>query len=405
MIRLLQENSSWFHGRRTLSAAPLLCLALLFAACSSGGTSGSAGASASASAQNAPAGEAPSVAVSRVVAQKLSITMRLPAELKPYEEVALYPKVSGFVKSIAVDRGSRVKKGDLLVELEAPELSAQRAESQSRLESARAQLAAARAKLASAESTFQKLREAAQTPGAVAGNDLLLAEKSAEAERAGVKALESNAAAAQQALVSISDLENYLRVKAPFDGVVTERQAHPGALVAASGATGVAVPMLRIVTLAHLRLVVAVPEAYAGGVERGRRISFAVSAFPGEMFSGVISRVAHSVDVKTRTMPVELDVANPAGRLSPGAFCDVVWPVERREKTLFVPSRAVTTTLERVFVVRVRDGKAEWVDVKTGVTSGNLVEVFGNLNEGDNVAARGTDELRDGMAVRPRAGS
>jgi multidrug efflux pump subunit AcrA (membrane-fusion protein) len=109
--------------------------------------------------------------------------------------------------------------------------------------------------------------------------------------------------------------------------------------------------------------------------------------------------------MKTRTMPVELDVNDPSGRLDPGTFSEVLWPVERPNPTLFVPSSAVATTLERVFVVRLREAKADWVDVKTGATSGSLIEVFGDLREGDTVALRGTDELRPGTMVSPRPAS
>jgi RND family efflux transporter MFP subunit len=134
-------------------------------------------------------------------------------------------------------------------------------------------------------------------------------------------------------------------------------------------------------------------------------VTFTVPAFPGQTFAGTVARISHSVDVKTRTMPVELDVSNPSGRLAPGTFSEVLWPVERPNPTLFVPSTAVTTTLERVFVVRLRDDKAEWVDVKTGATSGGLIEVFGDLREGDMVALRGTDELRPDTQVSQRLAS
>ena len=102
-------------------------------------------------------------------------------------------------------------------------------------------------------------------------------------------------------------------------------------------------------------------------------------------------------------MPVELDVANGSGELTPGAFADVRWPVSRREPTLFVPPSAVVATLDRTFVVRLRGGKAEWVDVKTGVSMGKLIEVFGDLYADDQVAVRGTDELKQGALVMPRA--
>jgi RND family efflux transporter MFP subunit len=158
--------------------------------------------------------------------------------------------------------------------------------------------------------------------------------------------------------------------------------------------------MLRIETVARLRLVVPVPEAYAGGIAEGRDVEFTVPAFPGRHFSGTIARLAHTISVKTRTMPVEIDVMNGAGELSPGAYCEVRWPLERHSPSLLVPSSSIASTLDRTFVVRIRDGKAEWVDVKTGVTTGKLVEVFGDLHAGDQVAVRGTDELRPGAAIQ-----
>ena len=108
------------------------------------------------------------------------------------------------------------------------------------------------------------------------------------------------------------------------------------------------------------------------------------------------------MDVGTRTMAVELDVANSDGRLAPGTFCQVRWPVRRSGPSLFVPSTSIATTTDRTFVIRIRNGKTEWVDVTIGLTSGALVEVFGDLRPGDEIAARGTDELRAGSDVRPR---
>lgn len=342
---------------------------------------------------------APRVEVAMVVTQKLAITVHLPGEIDPYEVVAVFPKVTGFVKSIEVDRGSRVRTGQLIIRLEAPELVSQRAEAQSKLQVAEAQLAAAQAKVASDESTYQHLKAAAATPGVVAGNDLFIAEKAAEADRAQVKAQQENVGAARQALQAITEIEAYLQVRAPIDGFVTERNAHPGALVGPAGAAGGALPMVRIETLSRLRVVVPVPESYAAGVPEGTSVNFTVPVFPGRVFTGKIARIAHSLDVKTRTMPVELEVSNPNGQLSPGTFSDVLWPVRRTDATMFVPASSVMSTLERVFVVRIRDGKAEWVDVKTGATVDKLIEVFGDLHEGDMVAVRGTDELRPGTTV------
>jgi len=352
-----------------------------------------------------PPAPSPKVQVTKVVAQKLAMTVHLPGEVEPYEVVAVFPKVTGFVKSITVDRGSHVRAGEPIAQLEAPELIAQRSEAQSKLQAAQAQLAAAEAKVASDEGTYDHLKAAAETPGVVAGNDLFVAQKAVDADRAQLKAQQGNVNAAQQALQAIAQTEAYLQVKAPFDGVVTERNVHPGALVGPAGAPGVAVPMLRIETLSRLRVVVPVPEMYAAGVPEGTKVEFTVPAFPGRSFSGRIARIAHSVDEKTRTMPVELEAPNGKGELSPGTFSDVLWPVRRSYPTLFVPTTAVANTLERVFVIRIREGKTEWVDVKTGTTSDKSIEVFGNLHEGDMVAVRGTDELRPDSPVSAQQNS
>jgi RND family efflux transporter MFP subunit len=157
--------------------------------------------------------------------------------------------------------------------------------------------------------------------------------------------------------------------------------------------------LLRVQDVSRLRLVVFVPEAEVGGIIPGDKVDFIVPAFPDETFSGIIRRIAHALDARTRTMPVELEVANPSGRLAPGMYAEVEWPFRRSQPSLFVPPLAVASNTERTFVIRVRDGVAEWVDVRRGAAMGNLVEVFGDLAAGDRIALRGTDELRPGTRV------
>ena len=376
----------------------------------------------------APEGTAqpPSVVVTKVVSQDLNRELRLPGELQAYQDVALYPKVQGFVEWIGVDRGSAVQAGQLLVRMSAPELAAQRSESaaktrgaqsqtsegEARVGSIRAQRLEAEAKLASDEATYKRLKAASATPGVVAGNDLEAAERLVEADRARVKlyeenekaalaqvkALSENAKAVGEAARSVEDIESYLRIKAPFDGVVTERNVHKGSLVGPSGGPA-GTPMLRIRQISKLRLVVAVPETDVGGIRHGDKVNFSVQAFPGQSFIGEVQRASQSLDVRTRTMPVELDVANSPALLSPGMYAEVVWPVRRKDSSLFVPPSAIATTTERTFVIRIRNGIAEWVDVKRGEPMGDLIEVFGPLDSGDEVAVRGTDELRAGTQV------
>lgn len=347
---------------------------------------------------SAGASTVPMVDVVRVTLQPLNIELKLPAELQPFEAVAIFPKVSGFVEKISVDRGSHVKSGQLMALLSAPELVSRRAEAQSQAQAAESQLASAQAKLAADQGTYEKLKSASQTPGVVAGNDLLLAQKAVEADQSQVKAQEKSAEAAKQGLQAVIATELYLRITAPFDGIVTERNVHPGALVG----NGQTEPLLRVETLQRLRLVVPVPEIYIASVPERTKVAFTVPAYPAVTFYGSVARISHSVDIKTRTMPVELDVNNSDSRLTPGTFVEVHWPVRRSEPTLFVPAASIATNQERTFVVRVRDGKTEWVDVKTGAISGKLTEVFGDVRVGDEVTARGTDELPPGTKVTPR---
>jgi membrane fusion protein (multidrug efflux system) len=328
--------------------------------------------------------------------------LSLPGELTAFQSVAIFPRVTGFVKAIRVDRGSRVRAGDVLAILDAPELLAQRSEAQSKLQAAEAQLGVVRSKAESDTSTYEKLKAASATPGVVAGNDVIVAQKAVESSQSQVAAAQQNIEAARQAVNIVREMEAYLQVTAPFDGVVTERNVHPGALVGPASGSGGATPMIRLVEHDRLRLVVPVPEAYTGELKAGTEISFSVAAYPGQTWSGSVARIAQAVDVPTRTMAVELNVANPDGRLAPGTFCQVRWPIRRPGPSLFVPSGSIATTTDRTFVIRVRAGKTEWVDVTTGLTAGSLVEVFGDLRAGDEIAGRGTDEMRPGTEVRAR---
>jgi RND family efflux transporter MFP subunit len=336
------------------------------------------------------------VAVVSVVLQALDRRVSLPGDLLAFQDVEIRPRTAGFVEGIPVDRGSVVKKGALLVRLVAPELAAQRGEADAKVRSAAAQRIEAEAKLASDEATYLRLKNAAATPGVVAGNDVDVAQKTVDGDRARVDLWKQNEQAARDAARAVADIESYLRVTAPFDGVVTERNVHVGSLVTPSSTS-----MLRVQQISTLRLVVAVPETAVSGTQPGERIEFSVPAYPGEPFSGTLARSGRAIDIKTRTMPVEVDVPNRDGRLAPGMFANVAWRIRRPQPSLFVPGTAIATTTERTFVVRIRDGQTEWVDVKRGVTTENqLVEVFGNLHAGDQVAVRGTDELRAGTRVR-----
>ena len=342
------------------------------------------------------------VNVFAVESQKLNTTLSLPAQTTAYQAVAIFPKVTGFIEKIAVDRGSHVKSGELIVQLSAPELLAQRSQAEANLQTAQSHLAAAQAKLTSDEGTYQHLASAAKTPGVVAGNDLLVAEQTTAADRAQVDAAQHSVLAARDALRSVAQLESYLEIRAPFDGVVTERNLHPGALVGPSSGQSGSLPIVRIEDIGRLRLIVPVPEQYVSGVREGEQVAFTIPAYPGQLFHAPIARISHDINQNTRTMAVELDVRN--AQITPGTFANVQWPVQRGYATLFVPASAITTNLQRTFVIRVRDSKAEWVDVKTGASAGGKTEVFGDIKDGDQVVAPASDELAPGTPVATRAG-
>ncbi len=335
----------------------------------------------------------PAQEVTAVVTKNLERKLKLPGELLPYQSVVLHARVQGFVEKVEVDRGSMVTKGQLLVQLSAPEMVAQWAESEAKAVAIESNRAEAEAKLAAAQSTYEKLKAASATPGVIAPNEVVLAGKAVDAAKGAIFAMTSAAKAARAAQAVIRDMQAYLQVTAPFDGVITERMVHPGALAGPGGN----MPLLRLEQVSMLRLVVPVPESEVSGIIRGAAVSFTAA---DKTAVGVIARIPRSLDATTRTMPVELDVKNANGALAPGMFAEATWPVRKPRLSILVPPTSVVTTTEKVFVIRVKDGKAEWVSVKKGAPSGDLVEVFGDLSANDKIVKRGSDELREGTPIK-----
>jgi membrane fusion protein (multidrug efflux system) len=339
------------------------------------------------------------IELATVVSKPISRTIDLPGELQPFLSVALHARVSGYVERVLVDRGSKVETGQLLIELSAPEVTARIAEAEAKIRAAEADRLQSAAQLSGIESTLANLKKAAETPGAVAGNEIVQMEKQVEAARALVEARQQAVHAAEAAVQSQKDMEQYLKIRAPFDGVVTERLVHPGALAGVTNDSA----LLTIQQVSHLRLVAAVPEEYVGGIAYGAKVEFRVPAFPERTYAGTVARSSRSVDAKTRTMPVELDVLNSDGTLAPGMFPTIKWPVRRSTPGLFVPKASVVTTTERTFVIRDQNGRAEWVDVKKGAADGDLIEITGKLSSGDRIVRRATDEMREGAPLQAHA--
>lgn len=335
-------------------------------------------------------------ALAPVVSKSASRTVELPGEFLPFQTVSLHARVPGYVDRVLVDRGSVIKQGDLLAELSAPEMTAQIAEAESKVQATEADQSQAEAQLAAAQSTYERTKKAAETPGAIAGNEVVLTEKQVEAAKALLNSRQQASRAAEAAVHSLKDLQAYLRISAPFEGVVTDRLVHPGALVG----PGNDIPLLVIQQVSHLRLVVPVPEEDVSGIANGASVPFQVPAWPERTYSGRLARISRALDPKTRTMAVELDVTNRDGSLAPGMYATLKWPVRRSRPGLFVPKTSVVTTTERTFVIRDQGGQAEWVDVKKGAPEGDLVEVIGNLKPGDRVVRRATDEMGDGTPIQ-----
>src|SRR6266436_1874178 len=345
------------------------------------------------------AGFAQTMDAVRVISRPLDRKVELPGEFVPYLSVPIHAKIPGFVEKVEVDRGSVVKEGQLLATMIAPELKAQRAEAKAKVSAAESQKVEAEARVAAVQSTYERMKAAAATPGVIAGNELIQTEKQVDVERAKVAAAEASIQAAKEALKAVEDIQVYLRITAPFSGVITTRNVHPGALV---GTGRDALPMFQLETEDRLRLVVPVPEAEVGGIMKGGKIAFSVPAYPGETFYGTLSRISRSIDPKTRSMPVELDVSNASGKLAAGMYPAVKWPIRGNRSALLVPPTSIATNSERTFVVRVKDGAAEWVDVRKGPMQGDLIEILGPIKEGDTVLRRGSDEIREGTRVNVR---
>lgn len=367
----------------------------------------------------------PIIEVSPVIGRQLNRQTELPGELLAYQDVPLYAKVQGFVQSISVDRGSRVRKGETLIQVSAPELDAKCAEAcahvekarsamlqaQSKLESAKANVREGQAREAANNNTYLRLKKAAANPGVISENELDIASKTVDADKEHVKSLtqavaaaksdvsaaESDLLAAKQSLSAVQDMRSYLTVKAPFDGVVVTRNVHEGSLVSPNDT-----PMVRVQQLSTLRLVVPVPEIAVAGVHRGTDISFTVPAFPDKLFHGTIARLGHALDQKTRTMPVELDVANADGQLEPGMYPQVHWTVERTYDTTFVPASAVGHSLSKTYVILVENGVTQVVTVSLGQTMGDQVEVFGRLKAGEQVATKAAEDIKSGTKVETK---
>jgi membrane fusion protein, multidrug efflux system len=330
---------------------------------------------------------APAVVTTEVVPLEkgmLSTSLQIPGELVAFQQVDLYAKENSFVRKLYVDVGSEVKTGQLLVTMEAPELNSLEAAAQSRLKSQEAIYIASK-------SNYDRLVETSKTPGTISQNDLdqALAKKNSDFAQ-------WDAAKAQYR--EISARKNYLEIRAPFNGVITTRNVNPGAYVGPSG-KGSEFPLFTLQEQKKLRLVIYVPEAYTGYLDQQDKVKFNVNAFPNEKFSAQVKRLAGVLDSRLRSQRIEMDVTNDNKKLLPGMVANVIIPLSTKDSSFILPKSAIVSSQERVFIIKVVNNKAEWVDVKKGRENDGKVEVFGELAAGDKIVKVGSEEVRNGSTL------
>jgi RND family efflux transporter MFP subunit len=320
----------------------------------------------------------------RVTATQPAQSLSLPGELESYFQTDISPRVSAYVLRLHADIGDHVRQGQVLADLDAPELTAA-------LNEALSKQKAAEAVFQSSRGAYQRLHQTARTAGAVAPLQLAQARTQVVTDSLNVAAARSHYNAAKQ-------MTDYLHLTAPFAGVITERNLSPGAAVGASGPG--ALPLFKLRQLSRLRLRVAVPEAYVAEIHQGSPVNFSVKPFPDRTFTGRITRIAGSVQAATRSEQVEIDIPNPQEELKPGMFASASLPITRPQSSIFVPKSAIVTTAERTYVIRAANGHTSLVDVQQGDENNGQVQVFGKLKAGDVVLRTGTEDIAEQQAVQ-----
>lgn len=322
--------------------------------------------------------------IGHVEEKPLSSFVKLPGQLKPFEEVNIYAKANGFVQSLFVDRGSIVKKNEVLLTLEAPEIESQLLVASSKFTQAQENAVASKEK-------YRRLKEAAKEEGAVAPLDLDNALSRMKADEAVVMSEKSNVDA-------MNNIKAYLTVTAPFNGTIVQRNISAGALVG-PGSKANDMPLLVLQQLQKLRLEVFVPEVYVDKVDLKHPVSFVFNAIPGQTHTAKISRSANALS-NMRSEALEIDIENKNQSLKPGMYAEVKVPLLSEASSLIVPNNAIVRSTEKHYVIIVKDGKAVLTDIKEGLTTDNYTEVFGIIKKGDEIILHATDEIKQDAQIK-----
>jgi RND family efflux transporter MFP subunit len=308
----------------------------------------------------------------------------LPGNTQAFTDAPLFVRTNGYVKSWHVDIGTQVKKGQLLAEIETPEVDQQ-------LHQARADLRTAQANLRQAEITADRWQTLVKT-NAVSKQETDQAVNTLQAMKA---AVDSSAANVRR----LEELQGFQKMYAPFDGVITARNTDIGALINA-GASTPGYELFHLAAIHILRVFVAVPQRYAYAVRPGATASLTLDEFPDKTFSGTIARTANAIDPASRTLLVEVEVENRHGPLLPGAYVRVHLPLPHAVNAVTVPANTLLFRSEGLRVGVVRNGRAELMPVTIGRDYGHSIEVMSGLQPTDPVIVNPSDSLISGTPVQ-----
>jgi RND family efflux transporter MFP subunit len=397
-------------SRVGLPAAALAAMALTGAACS--------GERASA----ARTGDAPTVAVAKIDRGDISQSLTIAAEFRPFQEIEVHAKVAGFLKSIAVDVGDRVKAGQLLAVLEIPELQDEIKQDAAAVKRASEEINRVQADLARAESAHEVAHLAsARLTGVMKVRPNLVAQQDIDEATARDRVAEAQVSTAKAALASAGEqlevakagqgrtqtMFDYARITAPFAGVITHRYADTGAMIQAGTSSQTqAMPIVRLSDNSRLRLVIPVPESAVSRIRVGGAVDVTVQSLH-KTVAGTVARFADRLDTETRTMRVEVDVANPTLALVPGMYADATIVLDAAKDAVIAPVQAIDRGEDsaRVLVVDATggsEGKVREQKVSLGLEANDRIEVTRGLNAGDLVVVGSRAQLKPGMAVVPK---
>ena len=236
---------------------------------------------------------------------------------------------------------------------------------------------------------YERLKEAAKEPGSVSPLDLDDALSKMKADAAMAQSQNSN-------VESVRTMQGYLRIYAPFDGMIIQRNVSPGALV--SPGKGSDQPMFILQDIHKMRLTVDIPEDYVDKVDLTQPVTFTFNAMPGQSNTAKISRSANALG-SMQQEAIEIDVQNTNGQLKPGMYAEVQIPMVSGAKSMLVPNNAIIRSTENEYVIGVNNGKANLINIKEGLASNDSTEVFGNLKAGDKIVLHGNDEVKQGDAI------